>query len=79
MRHINMREARQRFSDLVKAAERGESTVITKRGRQVARLEPVDTGGDAELPDLADFRSSLKVKGEPLSEAVARGRGGARY
>lgn len=27
------------------------------------------------LPDLADFRKSIHIKGEPLSQTVIRGRG----
>jgi prevent-host-death family protein len=38
-------EARNRLPELLEAAERGESTVITKRGRPVAVLAPVGAIG----------------------------------
>lgn len=79
MERVNMREARRRLSEIVKAAERGESTVITRRGRQVARVEPVGPAEGRRLPDLAEFRSSVKVKGKPLSKAVCDARREQRY
>jgi prevent-host-death family protein len=79
MKGVNMREARRRFSAIVDAAERGESTVITRRGRQVARVEPAGTGKGTALPDLTEFRASITVKGKPLSRVVIDARKGARY
>jgi prevent-host-death family protein len=79
MNRLNMREARKRFSDIVKAAECGQSTVITKRGRQVARVEPVGSTAGKSLPDLSDFRASIKARGKPLSQVVAGRRKEARY
>jgi len=35
-------EARNQFSDLLAAAERGDSTIITKHGRPIAALVPAD-------------------------------------
>jgi prevent-host-death family protein len=35
-------EARNQLPDLLDAAERGESTVITRRGRPVAALVPIE-------------------------------------
>jgi len=37
---VNLKEARRRLSALVQAAERGESVVITRRGKEVARIVP---------------------------------------
>lgn len=34
-------EARNRFSELVEAAERGEETVVLKHGKPVARIVPM--------------------------------------
>jgi len=76
---INLKEARKRLGDLVNAAERGESTVITRRGRKVARIVPVDREPRRGLPDLTEFRASLEVKGKPLSKVVIDSRKKARY
>jgi prevent-host-death family protein len=39
-RRIGAYEAKTRFSELVARAEKGESFVVTKHGREVARIEP---------------------------------------
>ncbi len=44
MKRIGIRELRQRASDYIRLAERGESIEITDRGRPVAMLVPVPTG-----------------------------------
>ena len=79
MESVTITEARRRLSAIVSAAERGEPTVITRRGRQAARVEPVRAVRCGPVPDLPAFRASIKVKGEPLSKVVTRLRRGARY
>jgi prevent-host-death family protein len=49
-------EARNQLPDLLEAAERGRSTIITKHGRPVAALVPLDeydaAGGQQPLSPL---------------------------
>jgi prevent-host-death family protein len=40
MRKVGLHEARQKFSALVRRAERGESIGITKRGNLIAMIGP---------------------------------------
>ena len=40
--HKGVEEARNQLPDLLDAAEKGQSTVITRHGRPVAALVPVD-------------------------------------
>ena len=42
MTHVDVQEAKTRLSQLLAAAERGEEVVITRGGRPVVRLVPVD-------------------------------------
>ncbi len=79
MDSINLKEARSRLSDLVSAAEHGETTVITRRGKRVACIGPVKPKRRRGLPDLSAFRASIKVKGKPLSQIVIEERRRARY
>ena len=83
MRSVNIREARQKLSDLVDAAEQGQSVLITRHGKQVARLEPAGPAEGAPLPDLSAFRESIRRaaggKGAPLSKVVREARKQARY
>jgi prevent-host-death family protein len=50
MREMSVREANQNFSKLIAAAEHGETTLITKNGRPVARVSPqaADRADDLE-------------------------------
>ena len=40
MREMSVREANQNFSQLIAAAERGETIIIIKNGTPVARIAP---------------------------------------
>jgi prevent-host-death family protein len=79
MNSVNIRQARRRLSEIVDAAERGESVIITRRGRNVACVSPVKPVARRRLPDLSEFRKSLKVKGRALSATVSEARKSARY
>ena len=48
MDEIGLFEAKNKLSELVDRAERGEETVITRRGKPVAKLVPVQPGRDRE-------------------------------
>jgi prevent-host-death family protein len=55
-------EARSQLPDLLAAAEKGRSTIITRHGRPVAALVPIDAYGSA-------------VRQEPLLPLAGTGRG----
>jgi prevent-host-death family protein len=76
---VNLKEARRRLSALVTAAERGESVVITRRGKEVARLVPAASKPLKRFPDLSAFRASIKVKGGSLTDELLAMRGEERY
>lgn len=61
MKAVSMKEARNRFADLVEAAARGAEGVITRRGKKIAKLTGIARGTIAAgLPPMAEFRASLK-------------------
>ena len=74
MNSVSVREARRRLSDIVAAAERGQSVVITRHGRRVARVDPVGPAETRGLPDLTEFRRTLAAKGRPLSRDIIEAR-----
>ena len=76
---VKMSEARRRLSELVRAAERGESVTITRRGKEVARIVPAEQKPMKPLPDLTEFRASIKIKGRSLSEELLAMRREERY
>ncbi|HNP57587.1 MAG TPA: type II toxin-antitoxin system Phd/YefM family antitoxin [Gordonia sp. (in: high G+C Gram-positive bacteria)] len=55
MTTVNIFEAKASFSKLIAAAEAGETIVIARNGKPVARLGPIDpvTFPPAKLGDLA--------------------------
>ena len=65
MREMTVREANQNFSQVVAAAERGETIIITKNGIPVAKIMPqaVDRGSDPEWRSaFAALETSLRTK-----------------
>lgn len=72
MSSMSIRVARQKMSTIIEEVSQGGSVTITKRGREVARIVPIQPprkGGSA-LPDLSSFRKSIKVRGKSLSSEV---------
>jgi len=76
---MNIKAARKQFSDLVRAAERGRTVVLTRRGKSVARIAPVGESAAGSLPDLRAFRAAIARKGRPLSRTVLALRDEERY
>jgi prevent-host-death family protein len=64
MKAVNIRQARQRLSELVDQVERGEEVVLTRRGQAVARLAPAERV-TRRLPSLKDFRAGIGGRGTP--------------
>jgi prevent-host-death family protein len=48
MNEIGSFDAKNKLSELLAKAERGEEIVITRRGRPVAKLVPLSAGHDVE-------------------------------
>ena len=48
---VALREANQPFAKYVRAVETGESLVITRHGKPVARLVPVEPGKRVVTPE----------------------------
>jgi prevent-host-death family protein len=75
---INVKEARGKISSLLDRVKDGDEVIILRRGKQAARLVPVQTK-EKVLPGLKDFRASISVSGEPVSSLVASQRDEERY
>lgn len=52
MESVNMHEAKTHFSKLVARVQQGESVLIAKAGRAVARIVPVEPEQKSRLPRL---------------------------
>jgi len=64
MSAMNLAEAKAHLSELVSKAERGEETIIMRRGEAVAKLVPV-TGLKKTLRPRSEFRASLAKTSKP--------------
>lgn len=81
MAKVQLFEAKARLSELVDRAEAGQETVITRRGRAVARLVPArsksrrEVDRDAIMDEIEAFAKTVKVKGRfNLRELIEDGR-----
>ena len=75
---MSVYDAKARFSEIVEQAQNGRSTVITKRGRVVARIVPArapEWDRSAVLDEAEALRKSLKVaKRINLAALIGAGR-----
>jgi prevent-host-death family protein len=66
---VNTTEACRTLSILLSRVEAGEEVTITRHGRDVAKLVPVNPTSKV-LPDLRAFRAALRSTGESASRTV---------
>jgi prevent-host-death family protein len=59
MREMTVREANQNFSQVIAAAERGETIVITKNGTPVAKISPQSSDRSSD-PEWQSAYEALK-------------------
>ena len=78
MDRLSVYDAKAHFSELVQRAESGRSTVITKRGRVVARIVPAgapEWDRAAVLDEAEAFRKSVIIKGRiDVRKLIGQGR-----
>lgn len=81
MREIQASDAKARFAELLTDVERGETIVITRHGRSVARLVPEKIVKQAEVEraigDLLTYRE--RAPKAPLSELLDARHAGHKY
>ena len=86
MKRIGLREANQRFSELVKLLRAGQSALLTHRGKPLAVLKPLPEPIDSDatirrLESMGLLRAAAKqtalprwtarrLKGVPLSQTM---------
>jgi prevent-host-death family protein len=73
---MQLREAKAKLSALVEAAERGETTIVTKNGRPAARIGPIEDASRTKpdkKPNFAEWLMSI-----PHEIPIRRNRSRAR-
>jgi len=53
-------EAKNRLSELLRVAESGRTVIITRHGRAVARLGPIDDDNELEISVLGEAFRNLR-------------------
>ena len=81
MREIPASEAKANFSQLLDEVERGETVVITRRGRAIARITPETDCRRREIEEaLADIAELRKHTGKiSVAELLAWRHEGHKY
>ncbi len=72
-------EAKTHFSNLLDRVEKGDRIVITRHGRQVAVLAPVEPGSPSNLAELArqalaSTKGTSLPKGMTIKDLINAGR-----
>lgn len=78
MKTIGAFEAKNRLSELLEAVENGEEIMITKHGKPVARLVPVDKFDRAKAREAAEWlirtRKERSLGGLKIKDLINEGR-----
>lgn len=69
MKSMSVKDVRKHLGDAIRDAEAGGTTVITRYGKPVATLAPVQKKRP-KLPDMEPFRQSVRHKGPTLSQVL---------
>jgi prevent-host-death family protein len=76
MRHVPIAAVKDKLSEFVSAAEAGEEIVITRHGREVAKLTPADGAiierRRAALAGMAALRERLRDEGVRIGREEIR-------
>lgn len=78
MSKVSVEEAARNLKALLDRVAAGEEVILVDRDKPVARLVPPSTKENL-LSDMKQFRESLTVTGEPLSQTVIKSRQEERY
>jgi len=76
MSTVSAYEAKTHFSSLLERAGDGETVIITKHGRPVAKLVPVDVQRpvDDVIDTLLEARKGVRLGGLPARDLIEDGR-----
>jgi len=79
MIEVNVKRLRNDLARFITDVSLGQEIAVTRKGKVMARLVPPLRCVSPQLPDLAEFRASIQLRGEGLSQTVIKERREARY
>jgi prevent-host-death family protein len=75
MRHVQSSEAKARFSEILDQVEQGETIVITRHGKPIARIVPDEAQRQARIDKaIADIKELQKETGRITLEDILSAR-----
>lgn len=79
MKQIGAFEAKNRLGQLLDLVEQGEEVIITRHGKQVARLVPPKTGfsrtqAREAAERIREMSRGVRLEGLPLKDLIDEGR-----
>lgn len=80
MKTVKLADAKAHLSELISRVENGEEVVISKRGKAVARLTPVEKPRQPlPIDELRKFTDSMQKQSESAGTFIRRMRDDYRY
>jgi prevent-host-death family protein len=67
MRHVQASDAKAKFADLLDQVEQGETIVITRHGKPIARIVPEDADRRRQIEAAVEGLRALAKTGEKVS------------
>jgi prevent-host-death family protein len=77
MREVQASEAKAHLPSLLDAVERGETIIITRHGKPIARIVPEASELDRVIADIEEFRKTMPRI--PLEELLSARHEGHKY
>lgn len=77
MKQVGVYEAKTNLPRLIEQVEKGETVVITRHGRPVAKLittEPAKTDVSETIAAIREFRKGRRLDGLSIKEMINEGR-----
>jgi prevent-host-death family protein len=71
MEQVSVKDIRNNLREYLDRVEAGEEIVVTRRGKEIARIVP-PRREPKRFPDLTEFRKSIEIRGERPLEALLK-------
>jgi prevent-host-death family protein len=67
MKHVQASAAKAHFAELLDEVERGETIVITRHGKQIARIVPEDSEREREIRQAMAEIENIRKQNKPAT------------
>ena len=83
MQEVSSYEAKTHLPKVLRAAERGETIVITRHGKPIAKIVPIEADGQSQtraaIEELRALRRTLPKAGITVDDIIAMKHEGHKY